>query len=92
MATQPLSLNISLPEAVREWVESRVNSGEYGTASEYIHELVREDQRRKAREALDQKLIEGLNGEVAEMTTDDWKHIRSEVQRRLEAGHAGNGK
>ena len=78
------SVNISLPESMREWVEGRVQAEGYGTVSEYFRALVREEQRRKAKESLDQKLIEALNsGEPREMTSSDWDHIRSEVRRRL---------
>jgi antitoxin ParD1/3/4 len=88
MATQT-TMNISLPDTMRQWVEDRVEADGYGTASEYIRALVRDDQKRKAKEGLDQKLIDALgSGEAAEMTTKDWKHIRSTVRRRLAAKKA----
>ncbi|MEZ5326877.1 MAG: type II toxin-antitoxin system ParD family antitoxin [Verrucomicrobiales bacterium] len=34
-------MNISLPEALKDFVESRLNDGGYGTASEYVRELIR---------------------------------------------------
>ena len=40
------SLNISLPESLRKFVDSRVESGGYSTASEYLRGLIREDQLR----------------------------------------------
>jgi putative addiction module CopG family antidote len=40
------SLNISLPETMRAWVEDKVAKGGYGTASELIRELIRDAQRR----------------------------------------------
>ena len=51
------TMNISLPEPMREWVEERVRSGQYVNASEYIGGLIREDRAR--RERLVQALIEG---------------------------------
>jgi len=35
------SLNISLPEALKEYVEGQVASGDWGTPSEYVRELIR---------------------------------------------------
>jgi antitoxin ParD1/3/4 len=37
------TMNISLPDALKEWIESRVESGKYSTASDYVRDLVRED-------------------------------------------------
>ena len=38
------TLNISLPEPMRAYVDQQVAQGGYSTASEYIRQLVREDQ------------------------------------------------
>jgi len=35
------SLNISLPEALKEYVEGQVATGDWGTPSEYVRELIR---------------------------------------------------
>jgi antitoxin ParD1/3/4 len=42
------SLNISLPEALKEYVEGQVASGDWGTPSEYVRELIRQDKERRA--------------------------------------------
>ena len=55
------TMNISLPDPLREFVEKCVREGDYSTASEYFRELVRADQKRKAEERLEQLLVEGLN-------------------------------
>jgi antitoxin ParD1/3/4 len=86
MAVQQTSMNISLPESMREWIEERVATEGYGTASEYLRALVREDQKRTAREELERKLADALDsGEATEMTQADWAQIRSAVRERLKA-------
>ena len=50
------TLNISLPDPMREWIEAQVRGGEYANASDYIRDLIRHDQRQ--REALKLALIE----------------------------------
>ncbi|ULQ47563.1 type II toxin-antitoxin system ParD family antitoxin [Flagellatimonas centrodinii] len=40
------TMNISLPDALRAFVEARVAQGGYGTSSEYLRELIRKDQDR----------------------------------------------
>ena len=37
------SLNISLPEPLKAYIESKVEAGDYGTPSEYVRDLIRRD-------------------------------------------------
>jgi antitoxin ParD1/3/4 len=77
------SMNISLPDSMRQFVEVQVSNGAYGTISEYFRGLVREDKKRKAQEQLEELLLAGLNsGEATPMTEQDWTDIRAEVKRR----------
>ena len=50
------SLNISLPEPLKEYVEGQVASGDWGTPSEYVRELIRQDKERRLH-SLEQDLI-----------------------------------
>jgi antitoxin ParD1/3/4 len=43
------SMNISVPDAMREWVQSRIESGEYASVSDYVRDLIRRDQNTQAR-------------------------------------------
>jgi antitoxin ParD1/3/4 len=40
------TMNISLPEALKFFVDEQVNSRGFGTSSEYVRELIRKDQER----------------------------------------------
>ena len=40
------SMNISLPDQMKSWVEGQTNSGRYDNASEYVRDLIRHDQAR----------------------------------------------
>jgi antitoxin ParD1/3/4 len=44
------NLNVSLPEAMKQYIENEVKRGAYSTPSEFVRELVRDFQRRKAAE------------------------------------------
>jgi antitoxin ParD1/3/4 len=37
-------LNISLPEALKGWVDARVAEGRYSSPSDYLRDLIRRDQ------------------------------------------------
>lgn len=79
------TMSISLPAPVREFVEARVAEGEYGTASEYVHDLICEDQKRRAEKKLEELLLEGLDsGPAVEVTAEWWVEFRSELDRELE--------
>ena len=78
------SINISLPESMKAYVEEQVARGGYSTASEYLRELIRQDQKRKAQERLETLLLEGLeSGTATAMTSHDWEQIRQAVQKRV---------
>ncbi len=44
------SLNISLPEPLKAYVDAKVRTGQYGTASEYLSDLIQHDQARQHNE------------------------------------------
>ncbi|MCK6453215.1 MAG: type II toxin-antitoxin system ParD family antitoxin [Alphaproteobacteria bacterium] len=52
------TMNVSLPDPMRQWVEEQVKGGEYANASDYIRDLIRHDQER--RKALSAAISEGL--------------------------------
>jgi antitoxin ParD1/3/4 len=74
------TINISLPEQMRLFVEEQVTAGGYSTTSEYIRSLIRQDNERKSKEQLDNLLLQGLAsgesivegvGEAIEVT-EEW--------------------
>jgi antitoxin ParD1/3/4 len=74
------SLNISLPESLRAYIEGEVSRGGYSTPSEYVRELVRADQKRKSEDHLEALLLKGLrSGKPTAMTKKDWTELRKRV-------------
>jgi antitoxin ParD1/3/4 len=65
------SMNISLPSALKAFVDGHVAEGHYATASEYVRELIRNAAKAKAQARLDALLLEGLEGEATEWTEAD---------------------
>jgi antitoxin ParD1/3/4 len=61
------SLNISLPEALKQYVEGQVASGDWGTPSEYVRELIRQDKERRLG-LLEQELIAAAKGPKIEVS------------------------
>lgn len=75
------TMNISLPDAMREWIESQVASGQYANASDYVRDLVRHDQRE--RETLVLALIEAEKSGISPKRVGD---IIKETKAKLTDG------
>ena len=79
------SINISLPDTMRDYIEKQVADGGYSTISEYFRELVRQDQKRRDKERLETLLLEGLNsGNATPLTEEDWDDIRQAVRSKVQ--------
>lgn len=60
------TMNISLPDEMKNWVEENVQTGRYSNASDYVRDLIRDDHRKL--EDLRAALIEGENsGQSSEL-------------------------
>ena len=79
------SMNISLPDPLKQFVDGQIAQGRYSSASEYVRELIRADEKRKAEEQLEAKLLEGLTGAETELTSADWRAIRQEALAHVQA-------
>ena len=66
------TMNISLPDPMKDWVETQARTGRYSNASDYVRDLIRRDQDRADKLAELQKLLsEGLESGVSDRTIDD---------------------
>lgn len=64
------SLNISLPDNLKAYVEGQVASGDWGTPSEYVRELIRQDKERRMNN-LEQELLAAVKGPKIELSVAD---------------------
>ncbi|QQR39706.1 type II toxin-antitoxin system ParD family antitoxin [Devosia rhizoryzae] len=80
------TMNISLPDAMKTWVEEQVATGRYANASDYVRDMLRRDQELASRRArFDQLVQEGLDSGVVETTREELL----ERMRRIAAEAAG---
>lgn len=71
------SMNVSLPPELKQWVDRQVKAGGYGTASEYLRDMLRRARERDARRQLDATLVEAVEaGATTVMDDRDWGSIR----------------
>lgn len=69
------TMNVSLPDPMKAWVERQAEGGRYGNASDYVRDLIRKDQERKAAiDAVQAAITEGLqSGEPQAFDPSDFK-------------------
>jgi antitoxin ParD1/3/4 len=83
------NLTISLSEEMRTFIEEQAASAGYGTVSDYLKALVREEQMRRAQERLEELLLEGLeSGPATPMTAEDWDEMRRQYDERHRSANA----
>ena len=75
------TMNVSLPDQMRDWIDNCVKSGLYANASDYIRDLVRHDQ--QGRIALEAALSEGLASGRSDRGAEE---ILAEEKSRLAHG------
>lgn len=77
------TMNISLPDPMKDFIEAQAGKEGFGSVSEYLRSVIRDVQKRAAKQSLEAKLLEGLQGPTTEMTREDWDSIRREALEGL---------
>jgi antitoxin ParD1/3/4 len=76
------TMNISLPSSLRKRMQEKLGRQGYGSASEYVRELIRRDLAREAIDQVDTLLIEGLeSGPPSPVTSAWWEARRARVRK-----------
>ncbi|MEO6436477.1 MAG: type II toxin-antitoxin system ParD family antitoxin [Tepidisphaeraceae bacterium] len=71
------TMNVSLPRELKRWVDEQVKQGGYGTASEYLRDVLRRARERQARQDIDALLVKAVeSGASIAMDDADWTSLR----------------
>ena len=61
------TMNVSLPNLMKDWVETQVKTGQYGNASDYVRDLIRRDQQdREQIKILQQAISKGIESGISD--------------------------
>ena len=73
------TMNVSLPDPMKDWVEQQVKTGHYSNASDYVRDLIRRDQEYlDKREILVKALMAGEEcGRSNDSLDDIWKRVKA---------------
>lgn len=75
------TMNVSLPDPMKTWIESRLKDGSFSNTSDYVRHLVRRDQERtQAIEALQQAIDEGVKS--GEPEPFDFKAFKTRMREQ----------
>jgi len=75
------TINISLPDVLKDFVDRQVRTAGYGTSSEYVRELIRRDQERTQLRNL---LLEGAQSKSSGLADAGYfASLRSGIKKRL---------
>ena len=72
------TMNVSLPEELKSFVDAQVSRGDYGSTSEYVRDLIR---RAQDRDRLRSALLEGASSPIAATADDYLDTLRDRIQR-----------
>lgn len=83
------TMNVSLPDTMKEWVEQQVASGRYANASDMVRDLVRHDRDEHERviEEVRALIQQGLNSGVSDVTLED---LRKSARAKSAAARRSN--
>ncbi|MBX5223120.1 MULTISPECIES: type II toxin-antitoxin system ParD family antitoxin [unclassified Rhizobium] len=66
------TMNVSLPDPMKDWVEAQAKSGRYSNASDYVRDLIRRDQIRSDKVAAMQRFVDdGFKSGIGSRSKDE---------------------
>ena len=66
------TMNVSLPDPMKHWVEHQAKTGRFSNASDYVRDLIRRDQERAdKRQELQRMITEGIESGVSTRSMDE---------------------
>jgi antitoxin ParD1/3/4 len=79
------TMNISLPEQMKTWVEAQSESGSYSNSSDFVRDLIRREQVRREKIAHMQAMVdEGFASGISTLTMDELlASAKEQTARRL---------
>ncbi len=77
------TMTISLPSDMREYVDSRTQTGGFGNTSEYVRDLIRRERDRRAQQALEEQLIANLASPKVKWTPEIRERLLATVESRI---------
>lgn len=79
------TMNISLTDPLKQFVDDEVSQGGYSSTSDYVRDLIRQRQRQKAEELLRRLIAEGMaSGPSVPVTSTTFERMRQDLAERMD--------
>lgn len=78
-----VSLNITVPESAKNFIEGQIATGRFRDPDEYILALIEADRSRRIRDEIESKIMEGLRSPTVLMEDSEWDEIRQAGEKLL---------
>ncbi len=80
------TMNISLPDPLRDWVQEQIQDGNYSSSSDYVRDLIRRDRESRQQQTILQEAItSGLKSGISQRSMED---LLEETKAKLAALNA----
>ena len=80
------TMNISLPDPLRDWVQEQIQDGNYSSSSDYVIDLIRRDRElREQKTVLQEAITTGLKSGISQRSMED---LLEEAKAKLAALNA----
>lgn len=77
------TMNVSLPDPMKDWIAAQIAGGRYASSSDYIRDLIRRDQEiREKHQALQEAITHGLESGLSGRSVSE---IIEQAKRDLKA-------
>jgi antitoxin ParD1/3/4 len=77
------TMNVSLPDQMKAWVEAQAETGRYSNSSDYVRDLIRKDQEKAEKiAALQAKIDEGRASGISPRSLEEIHEAAREEARR----------
>lgn len=74
------TMNVSLPDPLKDWIEAQVKTGRYANVSDYVRDLIRRDQ--EAKHSLIDALEAGATSGLSERSVESiWRAAKKKAAR-----------
>jgi len=66
------TMNISLPDPLRDWVQEQIQDGNYASSGDYVRDLIRRDKEaREQKTVLQEAITAGLNSGISQRSMEE---------------------
>jgi antitoxin ParD1/3/4 len=79
----PTTMNVAISPELKAHIDRLIAEGQYASSSEYVRDLIRQDQQRKAEKRLADLVREGLESAIEPDDPAFWRKRRAALRRAI---------